>query len=187
MPDEPTQLESDITEDLFPLFESDRGLIEALMRLVRKLIHRADTTPQQIHDLAILLFGLERLPMATPGVGIELSLSNRTDNDMRYQSITLDGTCFSVSFGGSVYTPGAGSDTFSEDVLDAEVGGYRRNGTISTRAWTIEFEGRIQNSELDISPIDEDCDVDWNLEIDESAWERAAKKYGAENEPQDDY
>jgi hypothetical protein len=188
MPDESTVTESDKTEDLFPLFESDRGLIEALVGLVRKLIHRADAIPEQIHDLAILLFGLERLPLATPGLGFEeVSLSYRSENEMRYQSITLDEASFSLSSGGSVYTPGAGSDTFSEDLLLAEVGGYRRDGTISPRGWIVGFEGLIDSGELTIELSSGECDVDWGLEADESAWERAAKKYNEDGRSEDDY
>ena len=179
-------LESDETEDLFPLFETDRGLVDSLVKMVRKLIHRGDITPEQIHHLAVLLFGLERLPLATPGVGIELSLSDRTENDMNYQSISLDESSLSLSTGGSVYTPGAGSDTFGEDLLLAEVSGYRRNGSMSFREWIVDFKSRIESDEVTLSLNSGECDVDWSQEPDEAAWERAAKQYNQTESPEDE-
>lgn len=181
MPDEP----SDETEDLFPLFEADRGLIEALVRLVRKLIHREDATPEEIHHLAILLFGLERLPLATAGFAVEMTLSERSENDMSYQGINLDGSSLCLSSGGSMYTPGAGSDTVGEDLLLAEVGGHRSGGSLSPREWIAGFKSRVESDELTINLTTGECDVDWEQKPDESAWERAAKQYGEEESDDD--
>ena len=62
---------TDENEDLFPLFGSfERPLIEEVIKEVRKAFRRADLTAEQMHHLAILLFGLQRLPLATPGVDV---------------------------------------------------------------------------------------------------------------------
>src|SRR5438128_4675699 len=115
MSDEPTSPEPDDNEALFPLWGMDRGLIETLARLIRKLIHRNEATAEQLHHLAVLLFALERLPLVTPGVDVTLTLSYRTESDMNYQSIDLDGSSFSLSSGGSVYTPNVGTDCYGDE------------------------------------------------------------------------
>jgi len=54
---------SNENESLFPLFgDIDRPLFEEIIRAVRKAFRRADLSAEQMHHLAVLLFGLERLP-----------------------------------------------------------------------------------------------------------------------------
>ena len=109
--------EEEEPESLFPLIGNlERPVIEQVIQAVRALFRRDDITAEQIHHLAVLLFGLERLPTATPGIDVTLILSSRGETEMSYHSIDLDGETFSLSTGGSVYDPNIGSDSFSDDL-----------------------------------------------------------------------
>jgi hypothetical protein len=185
MHDEQLLPESEDAEALFPLFDTDRGLIEALARSVRKLIHREDATAEQIHHLAVLLFGLKRLPLTTPGVDVTLTLSYRTESSMNYQSIDLDGSSFALSFGGSVYEPNIGTDGYGDDVLMVEDGGFRDVKRRQIVDWLADFKRRLADAEIKME-LDESCEVDWSEEPDDSAWERATKRYNADDELEED-
>jgi hypothetical protein len=175
MPDE-----MDETESVFPLIGiMERPLIEEIVKAVRNLLRRDDITAMQMHHLAVLLFGLEHLPVATPGIDVTLSLSYRRGNDMNYHSVDLDDTTFALSTGGSVYDPSVGSDSYSEEVLMVEATGYRDVKDMAIVEWLMGFKERVVDADIRVD-LDEACEVDWTTEPDESAWERAAKLYAEE-------
>lgn len=177
--------ETDQPEPLFPLIgEIERPLVEKIVQGVRQLFRRKDVTPEQMHHLAVLLFGLERLPLATPGLHAELSLSCRSESAMHYHSIHLDESTFELLSGGSVYDPNAGSDSFSTQALMVEIGGVREANAQEMVAWLLGFRERVPDDDIAIE-LAEGCDLDWDVEPDESAWERAASQY-REEEPDDD-
>lgn len=181
MPDE-----TDEPESLFPLIGNiERPLIEEIVKAVRMLACRDDITAVQMHHLAVLLFGLEHLPIATPGIDVTLILSYRSDTQMNYHSIDLDGETFSLSAGGSVYDPSVGSDTFSNEVLMVETGGYRDAKKTEMVEWLLSFKQRLADSDIRLD-LDEACEVDWSTDPDESAWERAATVYGSDEESEDE-
>lgn len=63
--DDATVAEDNIYDGLFGLVLNDKPVIDRLIDCVRKVIARPDVTAQQIHDLALLLFALQRLPALT--------------------------------------------------------------------------------------------------------------------------
>ncbi len=181
MPDD----EMDETESLFPLIGNmERPLIEEIVKALRDLFRRNDITAMQMHHLAVLLFGLEHLPVATPGIDVTLILAYRTGDNMNYQSVDLDDNTFSLSSGGSVYDPSTGSDSYSDEVLMVEATGYRDANEMAMVEWLMGFKERIADADIRID-LDEACEVDWTTEADESAWARAATRY-AEEESDDD-
>jgi hypothetical protein len=174
--------EADEDEALLPLIGNiERPAIEEIIKGVRVLFRREDITAQQMHNLAVLLFGLEALPCATPGLNATLLLSYRSDNEMTYCSVDLDETTFELSTGGSVYTEGVGSDSFGETQLMVETTGYRDAREFGIAEWLVGFKQRLHDAEISVD-LDDGCEIDWTAEPDESAWERAWKRY-AEEEP----
>jgi hypothetical protein len=181
MPDE-----SDDTEALFPLIgKMDRPLVEEITKAVRNCFRRSDITAEQIHHLAVLLFALERLPLATPGVHVSLTLSYRGENEMSCQSIDLDESSFTLSTGGSVYDPSVGTDSYGDDVLMVEVGGFRDAKWMQFVDWLSGFKNRLEDAEIK-TDLDDSSNIDWSEGPDESAWERAAKQYDSEDESGED-
>lgn len=155
-------------------------LVEEIAKAVRKCLHRPDLTPERIHHFAVLLFGLERLPLATKGLTADLILSYRSENAMSYVSIRLDPGSFCLATGGSIYTPGAGGENYGDDVLRVEIGGYREAQESAFAGWLGEFKSRLEDADIRID-LDDGCDIDWNDEPDVSAWERAAKQFDSDD------
>jgi hypothetical protein len=177
--------ESDESDDLFPLTESmDREMIAYLVKAIRHCFRRPDITAEQIHNLAILLFAVERLPLATPGVNGDLTLSYRHGKESNFQSIHIDGSTLSLSSGGYAYSPDVGGDSYGDEVLMVETGGFREVKTTQLVEWLAAFESRLEDAEIKIS-LDE-AEVDWDDEPDETAWDRAAKHHAEPDSSEDD-
>jgi hypothetical protein len=136
--------------------------------------------------VAVLLFGLERLPLVIPGVEVSLTLSLRGKNEMNCKSIDLNSESFSLSYGGSVcYDPSLGTDGFGDEILMVEIGGFRDAKSTQYIDWLTGFRDLVEIAEIQ-TELDNVADIDWSAEADESAWERAVKKYESEEEAADD-
>jgi hypothetical protein len=153
-------------------------LVTGIITAIRKGFSRADITAEQIHRLAILLFALERLPLATPGVSADLTLSFRNSEGSSFQNIHLDEGSLSLSSGGYVHTPDIGGDSYSAEILMVEVGGFRDAKRNQFADWLAEFKARLEDAEIEITV--DDADVDWSNEPDGSSWETAAQKYAVD-------
>jgi hypothetical protein len=148
----------DETESLFPLTGNiERPLIEEIVKAVRNLFRREDVTAIQMHHLAVLLFGLEHLPVATPGINVTLILAYRTGENMNHQSVDLDENTFSLLSGGSVYDPNGGHDSSSDEVLMVEATGYRDAKEMAMVEWLMGFKERIVDADIRVD-LDEACD-----------------------------
>jgi hypothetical protein len=79
-----------------------------------------------------------------------------------------------LSFGGSVYDPAGGSDSFSEEVLMVEATDYRDAKETAIVEWLMGFKERAVDADIRVD-LDETCDVDWSAEPDESAWQRGGE------------
>jgi hypothetical protein len=179
MPDEIDQ-----PEDLFPLIgDVERPAVQEIIKGVRILFCRKDITAQQLHYLAVLLFGLQALPNATPGLNATLSLSYQFGENMTYQSVNLTDSTFELMTGGSEYTPGAGHDSFSQTPLMIETGGFRDVDESALVEWIVGFKERTLDAEIRVD-LDESCDIDWTAEPDDTAWTRAIQR-SAEDESDD--
>lgn len=176
MPTEP-----EAADAFFPLREAtDRPFIDALAKAVRRLVRRAEITAEQLHHLAVLLHGLERLPAATPGLDVTLSLVYERGGEMSYKAIDLDAQTFELSAGGSVYDPSVGSDSYGDDVFMVETSGYRDGDDLAIVEWLMGFKERTADATIRLD-LDEACEVDWSDEPDPEAWQRAAERFDAED------
>lgn len=61
----------------FGFIAAERGSVRRLTDAVRELIPAAANNPRALSALARLLFGLERLPYATPGLSVRLTIIQR--------------------------------------------------------------------------------------------------------------
>src|SRR5687767_3219182 len=120
-------------KDLFPFTVSERELIDKFTAKIR--VSLTSLTPAELRQMATLLFALERLPSATAGVYIDLAVTQRLDESFSYVSMELSDCDFRLTIGGSVYSPGIGSDSYSQIVLEMEIGGFRRGTTQDFEQW----------------------------------------------------
>jgi len=106
---------------------------------------------------------------------------------MSYHSVHLQAESLSLSVGGSVYDPNVGSDNFSQEVLMVETGGFRDVTETGCVGWLDGFKERLEDNDnaVEVS-FEEACEIDWTLEPDASAWERAATEHNSGEEPDDD-
>lgn len=109
----------------FGFLQEDCQIIQKLIAGVRRALKRKSITPQQICGLGKLLHGLERLPRPTSGIGISVTIGSRGPEHFFHQSIDLYESSFEFSSGGSEYTPGVGSDSYTSFSFNVEVGGFR--------------------------------------------------------------
>jgi hypothetical protein len=172
------------TPKLFGLFGEDSLVVDRLRASVRTLIKRAQTTPEQIFNLAKLLYALERLPLPTEGIGIELSLSMHHANGERTcQEITLDGSSFRLSTGAwIIIEPSIGGDSEGETVFEVEIGGFREvaePAPMVVMDWLDAFDQRVGDldQKLQISDSADSSCIDWDAESGEAYWDNLDSDY----------
>lgn len=116
--------------DVFDLTGGDVFAVEIAKNVARRFLKEPQITPQQIIGLGNVLYALERLPLATPGVYAEFGIVYRAGteefSEMRYIDFRITESDFEISKGGSVYDKAIGSDSFSDPGWLVEMGGYRR-------------------------------------------------------------
>jgi hypothetical protein len=162
--------EADIS-DLFPFRDCERAYLETIEDTVRKRLRLLP--PDELRRASLFLFALGRLPYSTPGLALDFGLVNRGEWGMEYVSVEISGVAFRLSKGGSVYTEGVGSDSYSEAVLELETGGYREGNSEDIPDWIAAFEafdGRVT-----IEDIDTALDLDMTEEAPDDGWERLAR------------
>lgn len=155
-----------LVEDAWPIGELVTGIRNALMR--------KSITPQQISGLGKLLHGLQRLPRATPGIYIEVTIGSNTPDHISYQSITLSDSVFELASGGSEYTPNVGSDSYTSFQFLVEVGGFRENIEVAeVYNWVCGFIESLcdQDTELRINDLEEGSVIDWDEKTPEDDWD----------------
>lgn len=156
-------------DDLFPFRIEESELIDELGAKIRASLRKL--TPVELRRMATLLFTLERLPYATPGVSIDLAITRRLREDLSYISVEITDSVFQLSIGGSIYSPGIGSDSYSETNLYMETGGFREGTVQDFEHWLIAFfasDGSYSFEETD------DDDVDLTEEVPGDGWDRLA-------------
>lgn len=167
--------EDDRYEDCFGLVAHDKPVIDRLIDCVRKLVARPDVTAYQLHGLAALLFGLERLPTPTPGVDMILDVGRRYPNgESRFWEVRLSEQEFRLeSQSYIILDPQMGGDSLCSSVFEAEVGGYRSlDNPFALVGWLEEFEAACADlaETVDVSSLD-DGPSDWDDEPDPDRWD----------------
>jgi hypothetical protein len=170
-----------VSPELFGLFAEDKVIVDRLLDSVRRLIKRDGTTPEQVFHLAKLLHALQRLPLPTEGVAIELSLGMNHENGERdSQGVNLGETSLSLSTTRYVIIcPSIGGDSECEDVFQVEVGGFRNVvDSMAVDEWLDAFDRRVTaDQELEISDNSDSSGIDWGAESGEAYWDRLDSEY----------
>lgn len=159
----------------FPLWLEEKCIADELVKCARLLLQRADLTAKQVRDIGALILAAQALPLPTKGIDIELTIKFYSDDgSTRHQSLHLSDEVFNLDVGGYSVSD-CGGDSYGDDVLDMEIGGYRHEEApawMAVSGWLEQFKDSALdlNYELDIS-ADGLSTLDWEFEPDESAWD----------------
>ena len=104
---------------------------------------------------------MERLPLVTPGVGVELSLINRvSDGGWGYLSVNVSEESVEFTTGESIPSP-FGNDHASREVVKFGVGWRKEDiDFLELEDWVIEFQNRADDPDQELSLSDHDSEVD---------------------------
>ena len=165
--------EEETESELFPFRLEEKAIVDETIALVRELIRLPSLTPLNLHLAAKLLLALIRLPRPTPGIAIDMTISYRLNDDLSYRGIFISEDSFRLQSGGSIYTPGVGSDSYSDDSLEIEISGYRSNVSFYLVSGWIDSCRELLNMSAKVSFEDlGDDDVDWDIEDAEDYWDK---------------
>ena len=169
-----------VVVERFGFLQEDRQTIQDLIAGVRRALRRKSIAPQQICGLGKLLHGLEQLPRPTSGMGISVTIGSRGPEQFFYQSIDLSDTSFELSSGGSEYTPGVGSDTYTSFSFNVEVGGFRDETEVTeVEDWIAGFIESLcdENQDFDVDDQDEGSVLEWDEKTPEDDWDQLDSEY----------
>lgn len=165
---------SSIEKELFPLTLEDKVIVDEAVGVVKDVLRRASLSGRDVHRIGKLLFALERLPRSTSGISIGMTVSHRANDEMTYRDIFISESVFWMNTGGSVYTPGVGSDSYSSTVFHVETGGYRAGTDFyEVSTWADSFRELLNMTrKVEFEDLDEDAgQIDWDDEGSETYWD----------------
>lgn len=160
--------------DLFPFLVGEKDLIDRLAAMLRASLGTLE--PDQLRRMAKFLFALERLPYATPGVSIDLAITQRIEKNLSYVSVEICDDAFRLSTGGSVYSLDVGSDSYSETSFEVETGDYREGTTEAFEEWMEMF--RATHGSYSFEDVGDD-DIDLTEAAPTDGWDRLAAYWDA--------
>lgn len=143
----------------------DRDFVEALIEAFRAVLRRPGLPTRDIHLSAIMLRGLERLPLVTDGIGLTVSLKDTSadGNDWVSMDMTLDDESFRISEFESHNEEGFGRDHFSRELVEIGVGW--RGGQVEMTdlgEWIAMFASRAASPAVELSFEDfGESEVNW--------------------------
>ncbi len=159
--------------ELFPFRLEEKAIVDETIALVREVLRHPSLTPRDLHLAAKVLLALMRLPRPTPGIAIDMTISYRFNNELSYRGIFISEESFRLQSGGSIYTPGVGSDSYSADDIEMEIGGFRSNVDFFLVSGWLESCRELLNMSAEVSFEDlGDDDVDWDVEDSEDYWDK---------------
>jgi hypothetical protein len=140
------------------------------------ILKRESITPRQIVGLGKLLHGLKRLPLATSGINVTVSIEHRNSGgNMFYESLRLSDDSFEAMSGGMEYTPDSGADSYTGFSFLVELGGYRDETSITDlEDWMTSFVASLCDEEeaFEVEDAREDSSVDWEEVQIEDYWKQ---------------
>jgi hypothetical protein len=99
---------------------------------------------------------------------------------LSYVSVEISDTAFRLSTGGSVYTEGVGSDSYSESKFQLESGGFREGHSQDFVDWLEEF--RSARGTLAVEDLSDDSDLDLAEDVPSDGWDRLARYWDKRGE-----
>lgn len=163
--DEDDQPESD--PNLLEFHVEDRVAMDMITQVVREhsrlMRHQADARER----LRVLLFALDRLPLATPGVKMEVACRER-----RGDCATWVG--FRIWDDELTFEQGSWEDGEADSEIMVEIGpGYREGDVLLLHHFAEEFVGRVRDGRHQLV-IDDQAETpfdSWHLEVDPNRWD----------------
>ena len=156
--------------EMFPFRPSDKAIVKEAISLVKEVLRLPSLSGYDVHRISKVLYALERLPRPSPGIGIGLTVSYRAGDEMVYQDVYVGESFFYLSSGGSVYTPGVGSDHHSQRAFEVELDGYRSRGDVED--WANSFRETLSlwpEIEISFEELDDD-NIEWETGPPEDYW-----------------
>jgi hypothetical protein len=163
--------DNDTLENALFAFTIDDGYyIEQVTKAVRGLLKRPGLTPRQIVSIGRALHGLERLPLRTPGLDIQISLVDKINDAASSYHFFISTDRFATESGG-YDNFGFGTDSFSGPTFEVEYG-FREYDSISIPevSWSNIFS-EMTAAELQIEDNSEDSLMDWDHPDGSIFWE----------------
>lgn len=154
----------DISEYLFAFDPNDRDRTYAgqIVRGVRALLGREETTPREAWSLAKLLLGVRRLPLITPGLDISIELRPGTGG----------GTTHAIALSAEHLVATRGSGMEPSDLPDLEVDcSYRSDSEAADLAWLEELPGIAAAAVLGVRDFSDDAELDWDNDDGSGLWQ----------------
>lgn len=153
---------------LFPFEDYDLLRIENLTKFVEELLIPQKVSAFEIQGFAHILLALRRLPVVTHEVGAILTISNRFEQELSYYDLSVDEFEFKLGYGGSVYDPVIGSDSYSHTMFLITPDGYGEYSENDIESWIIGAKKLLNlGGDVTIEDLYEDDTIDWDEDIGE--------------------
>lgn len=155
---------------LFHFYPAEKGVVASLSRAIRTWLTRPEITPKQVHRIGVLLHALQRLPLVTPQVGLNLTLAQPNESGQFWMGLVIDEERFELETGRTVRSD-AGSDNESQSAFLVTTNGRAENRPGNVAGWLDMFGWMCEEAEgieLDIDAFG--GEPDWQDEGDEEWW-----------------
>ncbi len=155
---------------LFAFQSEDSYYVGRVTQAVQNLLRREEITPRQIVGIGRALLGLGRLPLRTPGLDVQISLSYKIGDGCQGYDLFISADRFATESGG-YDNFGFGTDSFSGTTFSVEPGCREYEGfLIETENWPDQFIEMLKN---DLKVVD--CSIqdllDWDHPDGEVFWD----------------
>jgi hypothetical protein len=95
-----------------------------------------------------------------------------------YRSLDLSDSCFELSSGGTEFTPGVGSDSYTSFSFLVEFDGFRWDTMLTElEDWVYAFVRSLCDQDEDLHIHDETSELDWDEEKSEDDWDSLETGY----------
>ena len=177
---EPIEIQGNKNVEIYSFKMEEEEFSTKCTEVVRALLCRTDLTAYSIHLFAITLRALERLPLVTPGVGIDITLGQTYGDQGRdFQRFKIDDESILLSTGELLYAS-YGSDYSSSNLIEIGVGWRTGDAEgFEIEDWFSAFLDRANSYETKVN-IDDfaGSEIDWNDETDSRPyWEQLDSDY----------
>ena len=178
MSEESNNAHSEDRPETFPLDGSYESPIEQLTHFVEELMNPRIRSAYELQGFARLLLTLRRLPFTTPGIGIVLTVSRRGEQELTYYDLEIGESGFEFGYGGSVYDPAVGSDSYSNELLSVSLRRVHEGSSDSIYNWLYEAERLLKDGGwASVEDNSVENEIDWDEEVGEKYWEQYDDDY----------
>jgi hypothetical protein len=152
----------------FSFLRDDEFWVKSLSASIHLLLKRTNLKAHDVYMTAIILRVLERLPLITKNVGIELSLgTDPQKGSHHFKSLIIDDESICLRHTTVIYDPAIGSDIQSSNLI--EIGeGWRDSEAdhYDIEDWVNQFKNFAEDDSINVSYDDfNESEIDWHDEM----------------------